>query len=637
MRRESQTQPNGRLQRSRGGYASTPMRSQRINRVDEKARANLDLNDASSHIGNEEKQLPVLPTRLGVLNAISGETLRNGVGNKRLCSTQWRVLWLLLCISTAVVSQARPQTYSESGLRFIPLPTRVPHDSATFVNGDKVSGTVEAITDGKVLFRLDLIGQTAEFPTKNFTGISFAGPPGELKGSVPQAFSDQSRTGSSTLNSERSDAIYLRDGSRLSATIRRLTPGGLEVVVGGGLEAIGASAGGSAAREDDQTPFGPRAFMEPVPEPASTNDYPTVQNSDPSSPPDPALAPKRERTIVIPKSEIAGIGLYRPDDVLLESDFSSREKMRFVPLLGSWSVEKDRLVQASPLPFCRAYVRVVQAGVMRYEWATEISSSSICGIAFCVERSDTRLGDSAYMAMIRGDMLHFYRIIGEARHEGRRDRINSSGPLVRFRIEYDPRSGEIVVWAEGEMLMRLVDPDPLQGGEYVVLHTEGPAAFDDIKVTHLVGGIKGLSPVSDSDTVVLSNGDRVSGQVVGISEKVVLKNLYAPAEMTIDRSNVRSIAFGFSSAGPNVTRTDLPQISLWNGDVIYAEITAMDAYSATLKPSFAPGLVVPRTSLRTIAFVPSRSRLDETDSSSALEHHAIASSSYSATARLKGM
>ncbi len=307
--------------------------------------------------------------------------------------------------------------------------------------------------------------------------------------------------------------------------------------------------------------------------------------------------------ISIPDERITGIGFYRPNDVLLHSDFSSEAVMRLTPVLGSWSVEKGQLVQASPLAFCRVYARVVQAGAVRYEWAMDLSGSAIGGICFYAARWDTRFGDSAYMVTLRGRQAHFYKIIGEARHEGKRARITSSGSLVHFRIEYDPRTGEILLWTDGTIIMRLHDPRPLLQGRYVLLHTEGRAVFDDLRITHLVGRTDGVAATPSLDTVFLSNGDRVSGDIVAISEQVFLRNPYMTSDTAIPRNHVRSVAFA-------LPRKDLPpgdgaapsRVSFWNGDVIYGGVTAMDDQTATLETSFFPELVVARSNIRDITF-----------------------------------
>jgi len=392
-----------------------------------------------------------------------------------------------------------------------------------FVNGDKLSGTVKAVSDGKLSFRLDLADETAEFPIHNLSELTFAGPP------------DQP--------AQRSDVIYLRDGSYLSASVTGLS--------GDAVEAV--------------TPFG--------------------------------------QAITVPKEKIAGIGFYRPDDVLFQSDFSSKAAMGLTAVLGSWDVETGRLVQESPIAFCRAYVRVVQAGAVRYEWTMNLSRSSIGGICFYAARCDTRFGDSAYMVTIRGKQAYLYKIIGEARHQGKREQIKSSQSLVRFKVQYDPRTGDIVLWADDNILMRLNDPRPLQHAEYVLLHTEGRAVFDDLKITHLVGGIEGIAASAGLDTVFLSNGDRISGEVRAISGDVVLRNSYTTTETLIPRDKVRSIVF--ASSDPDVAADEaaiLPEISFWNGDVVFGHIAALDDQTVALATSFAPELILARSNLRAITF-----------------------------------
>jgi len=402
------------------------------------------------------------------------------------------------------------------------LSPQIAQDSAKFVNGDHLTGTIEAIEQGKASFSLDLIGEKVEFPLENFSRISFTGPP-----SSPP---------------ERSDTIYLRDGSYLTATVAALSP---DVVEGETLSG---------------------------------------------------------QEITIPRSRIAGIGFYRPDDVLFENDFSHRGEMGFVPVTGGWKVEKGQLVQASPVPFCRAYVRRLQAGMMRYEWTTDASMSYNTGLLFFASTYNTRFGQSGYMVALRGKDVYFYKIIGERRYHGRKERVKSPGSLVRLRADYDPRSGEIVLWTGNDVLMRLFDSNPIPRGEYVLLHTEGKGAFDDVRISHLVGTIDALTPEEKLDTVLLSNGDRVSGQVVEISEHILLKNPYAPGETPIDRRRVRSIAFAASHQGPPPEATAPPRISLWNGDLIFGTLVSMDDRDLTLKPSFVEHLVIARASLRTITF-----------------------------------
>jgi len=405
---------------------------------------------------------------------------------------------------------------------FLSIAPRLGYDSAKFVNGDRLTGTLKAIDRGKVSFRLRLIEETAEFPVENLSEISLAGPPR----SPPK----------------RSDAIYLRDGSYLTASVTGVTSELLEA----------------------ETSLG--------------------------------------QTITIPKNEVIGIGFHRSDDVPFQSDFSQREETGLIPARGSWRVEKGRFVQGAPLPFCRAYVPVVQTGMMRYEWATDLSKSKTAGLLFFASRADTRFGQLAYMVMLRGKDTCLYKIVGGARHYAAKKRIQSAGPLVHFRAEYDPRNGEIVVWEENDILMRVFDPRPIRRGEYVLLHTEGKAAFDDVKIRHLVGTIQSVPPEGELDVVLLSNGDSVSGEVVGISEQVVLKNRYTPVETPIDRGRVRSIVFALSPGETQAEETDSPRISLWNGDLILGSIVGMDERKVTVRSSFAPELVIPKANLRTITF-----------------------------------
>jgi len=427
---------------------------------------------------------------------------------------------LRLCVSAGITIQSEPSFPPPGAQTLLSVNPQEARDSARFVNGDRLTGTVNGMEEQEVLFTLDLTDETARFPVKNFAEVRFAGPP------YPPP--------------ERSDVVYLRDGSYLTARVSGL----------------------KSAFVEAETAFG--------------------------------------QTLAIPRGEVMGMGFHRRDDVLFENDFSQGKETGLVSVFGSWRVEKGQLVQAAPLPFCRAYVAAWQAGVTRYEWTIDVSRSRIAGLAFFASRYDRRLGQLAYMVMLRRRELYLYKIIGRAKHQGGRKRIETSDSLVRLRAEYDPRSGELVVWVGNDIVVRALDPNPIRRGEYVLLHTEGQAAFDDVRITHLVGTIPSAPAEGERDMLLLSNGDSVSGTVVGISEKVVLKSPYTPAESPIDRGKVRCIAFAARPGDTRPEATDLPRISLWNGDLIFGAILGMDDRGLTVKSSFACELVIPKNQLRAI-------------------------------------
>jgi hypothetical protein len=341
---------------------------------------------------------------------------------------------------------------------------------------------------------------------------------------------------------ERSDVIYLRDGGSLTARVTGLGPEALQVTT-----------------------------------------FPGQQ-------------------IAIPKRHLMGLGFHTLNGVLFDNDFSPGKDLGFVPVMGTWNVEKGQLVQTAPKPFCRAYLPLVQSGMVRYEWTTDASQAHNAGLLFCAARYDTRFGQLAYLVMLKNRMVYLYKVVAERRHQAWRERVKSSDSRVRLAVEYDPRTGEIVVRSDEEPLIRLVDPDPIRHGEYVILHTEGKAAYDDIRVTHLVGAAHDWIPEGDLDTLLLSNGDRVSGKVVQISDQILLQNAYASPETPIDRAAVRSIVFANPGGDDLIEEPNLPQVTLWNGDTILAQVLSLDEDKITLKPCFTERLVLARSHLREIVF-----------------------------------
>jgi hypothetical protein len=354
---------------------------------------------------------------------------------------------------------------------------------------------------------------------------------------------------------ERADVIYLRDGSSLTATVIGLSPDAL------------------------------RARTLPG------------------------------QQLTLPKDGILGIGLYRSDNVLFENDFAMGKDMGLVPVLGTWNVEKGQLVQTASRAFCRAYVPLVQAGMMRYEWTIDGSHAHNAGLLFFAARYDSRFGHTAYMVMLKDRMVYLYKVIAERRNQAWRERVKSAGSLIHLAVEYDPRTGEIVVRSGEDVVVRLVDPDPLRRGEYVLLHTEGKAAFESVRVTHLVGAIRGLPLDAAADTLLLSNGDRVSGEVVGISDEVILRNPYAVSDTPVDKAAVSSIVFANTAGDAVAEEPKLPRITLWNGDKIFARVLDLHEDQVILEPRFTERLVLARSCLREVIFPESSSAATSEDAS----------------------
>jgi len=430
--------------------------------------------------------------------------------------------WLPMSVRAATYIEGHASTPAGASPIPISIATEVAHDSARFVNGDRLTGTVKAIADGVVSFTLYLTDEAAEFPLSNFSEVSFAGPP--------------------RFSGARLDAIYLRDGSRLSARVTLFKDNLLEA----------------------ETVFG--------------------------------------QAIVVPQDRVLGMGFYNPDDIVFESDFSQGGQGGFVPVLGSWAVEKGQFVQASPVPFCQAYIPVVQTGMMSYEWGVDVSQSYNAGLVFFASEYDTRFSQFAYMVMVRGRDVYFYKLIGRAQQSCARERIKSADSVVHLKAEYDPRTGEAVVWEGKDILTRIFDPKPIRRGKYVLLHTEGKGAFDDVRVAHLVGTIDDTPPQGQLDSVLLSNGDRVSGRLVEVSDRVVLKSPYTALETAIDRRKVRSISFAASHRDGPAQNEASHRISLWSGDLILGTVIKMDDLRLTVKTCFVPELFIGRADLRSITF-----------------------------------
>jgi len=77
----------------------------------------------------------------------------------------------------------------------------------------------------------------------------------------------------------------------------------------------------------------------------------------------------------------------------------------------------------------------------------------------------------------------------------------------------------------------------------------GRAAFDDVRVEQLGGDATVAEEEAGKDVVVLSNGDRIAGEVVEISkDKVVVARALparsGPENLAMDRGKVLRVVFG---------------------------------------------------------------------------------------------
>ena len=120
---------------------------------------------------------------------------------------------------------------------------------------------------------------------------------------------------------------------------------------------------------------------------------------------------------------------------------------------------------------------------------------------------------------------------------------------------------------------------------------------------------------AETDTLLLSNGDRVSGEVVEISDQVILRNPYAVSDTPVDKAAVCSIVFANAAGDAVVEEPTLPRITLWNGDKILAHIVSLDTDKIVLRPSFVGKLLIAKSDLREIVFPESLSAVTSGDSS----------------------
>jgi len=272
-------------------------------------------------------------------------------------------------------------------------------------------------------------------------------------------------------------------------------------------------------------------------------------------------------------SDVASLALGVEPLVLLETDFTNEENVPFVGQEGEWVISRGRFFQCdSGQHGATAHARVSQWGRLRYSWTLDMPDWGRAGVYLLASNPSVVERGSSYLVQLEHGRLTVVRTSERGATSAFSCSTASVMPRAKFKFECDCQTGEINVWLNGKEMARFRDYRPVTSGEYLILRADGRAAFDDVRVEQ-VSGEPGPWEDGVTDLVVLKNGDRIAGRVKEISEKeVVVIDQDAAREAKAERGKVMRVTFG----GRRTQPTKAPWIAFSSGDRLSGEVASMD-------------------------------------------------------------
>lgn len=299
---------------------------------------------------------------------------------------------------------------------------------------------------------------------------------------------------------------------------------------------------------------------------------------------------------------LLGIVFERDPRVLYQADFENGSSAAFKSTSGNWTVSRGAFGPSDQADWTGAYLRLRQEGHVRYRWtqSEEDNRGTEAWFAFFAQHHDHFAPGEAYQVRSSPFNVTLYRTIqNNAQHIatfGLRTRRNTR----RLEVEYDSRTGLFRLKVDGEELTAGIFASPISQGEYVVLGAQGKRRFDDIVIEQLSEGVlpeKGQA-ADATDCVVLTNGDRLSGKLIALSEeKARMETEYSGTTTEIPFREISAVRFGgggtvqgsgvrgqgSGSEGEVGETAEPPVVFFRNGDRLRGEVEEYDGGSLRLK------------------------------------------------------
>lgn len=282
----------------------------------------------------------------------------------------------------------------------------------------------------------------------------------------------------------------------------------------------------------------------------------------------------------ISKEHLSGILFRHEPRVIYKADFEEGGLCGFEAVGGTWHVQNGKLAPTSgdhPSPR-RARLKVHQEGHLRYEWEVSAGPGLPIQARFFLfaQGPNPDMPGNAYWVQVSGRALYLYRAIQNNTQHVASVSLSSNKSARRFEVDYDSRSGTIRVSADGEQVIAGLFSSPIPYGEYIIVSAQRTEGFDNVVVRQVADAL--LPPAGEGgdeeELVCLVNGDRLTGEVILISEgNVRIKTGYASEPLDVSMEELSSLRFGGETKSED---RELATIGFRNGDQLSGEIINLE-------------------------------------------------------------
>ena len=395
-------------------------------------------------------------------------------------------------------------------------------DTLHLRNEDKVSGTIERIAEGVAVLRSEFLAEPMRIPLKNVHEIEF-------KDRVEESSRRQAPA------RVRAEASAPGEGTeRASSGGRGERPGKVIFANGDSLSV-------------DVTGYDREQLT-------VTTDF------------------DGERRIG--REYVSGIIFERDARVVYRADFEDGNSAGFKSTSGEWTASRGTFGPSEETEWTGAHLRLRQEGHVRYRWtqSEEDNRGTEAWLSFFARHFDHYAPGEAYQVRSSPFSVTLYRTIQNNAQHVATFGLSERKSTRRFEVEHDSRTGLFRLKVDGEELTAGVFASPIPRGEYVVLGAQAKHRFDDIVIEQVSEAV--LPEERDAadlkDCVLLTNGDRLSGKVIALSEgKARIETGYSGGTTEMPVTEISAVRFG----GSVETETaELPVVLFRNGDRLSAEV-----------------------------------------------------------------
>lgn len=305
----------------------------------------------------------------------------------------------------------------------------------------------------------------------------------------------------------------------------------------------------------------------------------------------------------IKREHLAGVVFRREPRVIYRADFEGGDSSGFKCSGRKWDVSDGRFGPSDDSSWSGAYLKLRQEGRMRYMWraSEEKGRGMQSWFMFFAQDPDHNAPGNAYQVRTSAHSVYLYRTVqNNTQHLATFNlpiRKNSS----QFEVDYDSRSGVIRLKADGDELTAGVFASPISRGDYIILAGRAKHSFDDIVVEQLTDAVLPATgeEADGKDCVFLTNGDRLSGRIVLISEgKVRMETGYCREPLEVPLDEVSAVRF----SGAMAEDQELPVISLRNGDRLSGEVMWLEGGPLGLRSPYLGEIQVDVNDVASVVF-----------------------------------